>query len=130
MKPEPKITKTPGEPLLSLAKEIRELVQNARRTASRNVNTLQVATNFEIGRRIVEYEQLGSKRAEYGERIVRELSHRLTKELGRGFSKRNLEYIRRFYLEYRNITPQIVQTLSAQLPEKTLTEAPIGQTLV
>ena len=77
----------------------------------------------------MEYEQLGSKRAEYGERIVRELSHRLTKELGRGFSKRNLEYIRRFYLEYRNITPQIAQTLSAQLPEKTLTEAPIGQTL-
>ncbi len=57
MKSEPEITKTPGEPLLSLAKEIRDLVQNARRTASRNVNTLQVVTNFEIGRRIVEYEQ-------------------------------------------------------------------------
>ena len=91
-------------------------------------NTQQVATTFEIGRRIVEYEQQGSKRAEYGERIVRELSHRLTKELGRGFSKRNLEYIRRFYLEYRNVTPQIAQTLSAQLPAKTPTETPIGQT--
>ncbi len=118
-----------GDLLLPLVKEIRELVQSARRAASRNVNTLQVATNFEIGRRIVEYEQQGSKRAEYGERIVRELSHRLTKELGRGFSKRNLEYIRRFYLEYRNLTPQIAQTLSAQLPAKTPVETPIGQTL-
>jgi predicted nuclease of restriction endonuclease-like (RecB) superfamily len=118
-----------GEPLIPLVQEIRDLVQSARRAASRNVNTLQVATNFEIGRRIVEYEQQGSKRAEYGERIVRELSHRLTKELGRGFSKRNLEYIRRFYLEYRNVTPQIAQTLSAQLPAKTPTETPISQTL-
>ena len=119
MKPGTAIAKTSGEPLLPLVKEIRDLVQSARRAASRNINTLQVATNFEIGRRIIEYEQQGSKRAEYGERIVRELSHRLTKELGRGFSKRNLEYIRRFYLEYRNVTPQIAQTLSAQLPAKT-----------
>jgi len=81
-----------GEPFLPLVKEIRELVQNARRVASQNINTLQVVTNFEIGRRIVEYEQRGSLRAEYGERIVRELSHRLTKEIGRGFSKRNHEY--------------------------------------
>ncbi len=100
MKPEPKITKTPGEPLISLAKEIRDLVQYARRVASQRVNTLQVITNFEIGRRIVEFEQLGNRRAEYGERIMRELSHRLTEELGRGFSKSNLEYMRRFYLEY------------------------------
>ena len=129
MKPGTAIAKTSGEPLLPLVKEIRDLVQSARRAASRNINTLQVATNFEIGRRIIEYEQQGSKRAEYGERIVRELSHRLTKELGRGFSKRNLEYIRRFYLEYRNVTPQIAQTLSAQLPAKTPTETPIRQTL-
>jgi hypothetical protein len=116
-----------GEPFLPLVKEIRELVQNARLVASQNINTLQVVTNFEIGRRIVEYEQRGSLRAEYGERIVRELSHRLTKEFGRGFSKRNLEYIRRFYLEYRNVTQQIEQTLSAQLPEKTPEVTPIGQ---
>ena len=50
---------SPGEPLLPLVKEIRDLVQSARRTAAQNVNTLQVVTNFEIGRRIVEYEQKG-----------------------------------------------------------------------
>ncbi|MDO8871315.1 MAG: PDDEXK nuclease domain-containing protein [Methanoregula sp.] len=128
-KPEKSKSPSPGEPLLPLIKEIRDLVQSARRTAAQNVNTLQVVTNFEIGRRIVEYEQKGSSRAGYGERILKELSHRLTEELGRGFSKRNLEYIRRFYLEYHDVTPQIAQTLSAQLPAKTPTETPIGQTL-
>ncbi|RPI37826.1 MAG: hypothetical protein EHM53_09960 [Methanoregulaceae archaeon] len=52
-------------------------------------NTLQVATNFAIGRRIVEYEQQGSKRAECGERIGRERSPRLTNKPGRGFKKKN-----------------------------------------
>jgi len=122
-------TNPPKEPLLPLVQEIRDLVQRARVAASRNVNTLQVATNFEIGRRIVKYEQRGSKRAEYGERIVWELSKRLTQELGRGFSKRNLEYMRRFYLEYNADVPQITQTLSGQLPRKPATETPIAQTL-
>jgi len=118
-----------GEPLLPLIKEIRDLVQSARRTAAQNVNTLQVVTNFEIGRRIVEYEQQGSRRAGYGERVLKELSLRLTEELGRGFSKSNLEYMRRFYLEYHETVPQITQTVSGQLPAKTPTETPIGQTV-
>ena len=118
-----------GEPLHPLIKEIRDLVQSARRTAAQNVNTLQVVTNFEIGRRIVEYEQRGSRRAEYGERIIRELSLRLTEELGRGFSKSNLEYMRRFYLEYYETLPPIAQTVSGKLPAKTQTETQIVQTL-
>jgi predicted nuclease of restriction endonuclease-like (RecB) superfamily len=118
-----------GETLLPLIKEIRDLVQSARRTAAQNVNTLQVVTNFEIGRRIVEYEQRGSRRAEYGERIIRELSLRLTEELGRGFSKSNLEYMRRFYLEYHETLPPIAQTVSGKLPAKTQTETQIVQTL-
>jgi len=129
MKPGTTLPNAPGEPLLPLVKEIRELVQRARRTASQNVNTLQVSTNFEIGRRIVEFEQQGSRRAEYGGRILKELSHRLTEELGRGFSKSNLEYMRRFYLEYHDTVPQIAQTVSGQLPAKTPTEMPIMQTL-
>jgi hypothetical protein len=120
---------SPGESLLLLVKEILDLVQSARRTAAHNVNTLQVITNFKIGRRIVEHEQKGSRRAEYGERIVLELSHRLTKELGRGFSKSNLEYMRRFYLEYHETVPQITQTLSGQSPATVPAKAPIVQTL-
>jgi predicted nuclease of restriction endonuclease-like (RecB) superfamily len=123
-----KNTPTP-EPILPLVQEIRELVQRARRAAAQNVYTLQVVTNYEIGKRIVEYEQKGSKRAEYGERIIGELSHRLTEELGRGFSKSNLEYMRRFYLEYRETVPQIAQTLSGQSPVNVTAKLPIGQTL-
>jgi predicted nuclease of restriction endonuclease-like (RecB) superfamily len=125
---EPKIV-APAEPLLPLVQEIRDLVQSARRAAAQNVNTLQVITNFEIGRRIVEHEQKGSRKAEYGERIVRELSCRLTEELGRGFSKSNLEYMRRFYLEYRETVPQIAQTLSGQSRVTLPVKAPIPQTV-
>ena len=118
-----------GEPLLPLVKEIRDLVQSARQTAAQNVNTLQVVTNFEIGRRIVEYEQRGSKRAAYGKQTLIELSIQLNKEFGRGFSATNLEYMRRFYLDYHETVPQIPQTVSGKLPAKTPTETPIGQTL-
>jgi predicted nuclease of restriction endonuclease-like (RecB) superfamily len=122
-------TKPPGEPFLPLVKEIRDIEQNASSTANQNINTLHVATNFEIGQRIVEYEKQGSRRAEYGERILKELSHRLTDEIGRGFSTTNLKYMRQFYLEYRETGSPIPQTVSAKLSEKTLSEAPIGQTL-
>ena len=86
-------------------------MQSARRTAAQNVNTLQVVTNFEIGRRIVEYEQKGSKRAPYGKQTLIELSIQLNMEFGRGFSATNLEYMRRFYLDYHETVPQIPQTV-------------------
>jgi predicted nuclease of restriction endonuclease-like (RecB) superfamily len=117
------------EPLLPLIMEIRDLVQNARRAASRNINTLQVATNFEIGRRIVEYEQKGKQRAEYGKQILIDLSRQLNKEFGRGFSETNLEYMRRFYLEYGEKAFQIPQTVSGKLPAKTQNKTQIMQTL-
>lgn len=129
MKPKTPIIKSPEVPLLPLVKEIRDLVQSARRAAAQNVNTLQVVTNFEIGRRIVKYEQKGSIRAEYGERIFDELSQRLTHEVGKGFSTRNLRYMRDFYIEYRETVPQIAQTVSGQSPAKTHMETPIMQTL-
>jgi predicted nuclease of restriction endonuclease-like (RecB) superfamily len=119
----------PDEPILPLVKEIRDLVQSARRTAAQNVNTLQVVTNFEIGRRIVEYEQRGSKRAAYGKQIFDDLSQKLTTEFGKGFSTRNLRYMRDFYVEYHDTVPQIPQTVSGKLPAKTQTETPIMQTL-
>lgn len=119
----------PDEPILPLVQEIRDLVQGARRAAAQNVNTRQVITNFEIGRRIVEFEQKGNRRAEYGERIFDELSQRLTHVVGKGFSTRNLRYMRDFYIEYRETVPQIPQTVSGQLPAKKPTEIPIMQTL-
>src|SRR5437764_89552 len=105
----------PDDGLASLIAEVRNLIQSARHTAATTVNTLQVLTNFEIGRRIVEHVQGGSERAGYGALVIRTMAESLTEEFGRGFSKRNLDYMRRFYLEYASRLARIVQKPSAQL---------------
>ena len=91
--------------LTPLLTEVRQLVQSARRGVSTIVDTFQVMTNFEIGRRIVEHEQKGAKRAAYGAELLKELSERLTEEFGRGFSRSNLEYMRKFFLEWQKHAP-------------------------
>jgi hypothetical protein len=63
-----------------LFRQIRELVLSARKVASRGVDTIQVLTNFEIGRSIVEHEQQGAQRAGYGKQILERLSERLVAE--------------------------------------------------
>ena len=73
-----------------LLADIRDLILSARRAIVRSVDTLQVLTSFEIGRRIVEQEQHGTSRAAYGKLVVEELAQRLTTEFGKGFSKSNL----------------------------------------
>ncbi|MEX1228695.1 MAG: DUF1016 N-terminal domain-containing protein [Planctomycetaceae bacterium] len=85
--------------------DIRELIVSARTTIARGVDLVQVYTNFEIGRRIVEQEQKGKGRAAYGKEVVKALAERLTDEFGRGFSASNLAYMRSFYLLYQNRTP-------------------------
>jgi predicted nuclease of restriction endonuclease-like (RecB) superfamily len=94
---------------------IRTLILSARNTVVRGVDLIQVWTNFEIGRRIVEHEQHGADRAEYGKELLKELATRLTGEFGGGFSRSNLEYMRRFYLAYSDRLPQISQTPSGKL---------------
>jgi predicted nuclease of restriction endonuclease-like (RecB) superfamily len=114
IKKSPTLAKAKPESLSSLLTEVRHLIQSARRGVSTVVDTFQVMTNFEIGRRIVEHEQKGAKRAAYGAELLKELSARLTEEFGRGFSKANLEYMRRFYLEWESRVSQIAQTASGQ----------------
>jgi len=97
-----------------LIHEIRDLIQSARRAVVHSVDLIQVLTNFEIGRRIVEHEQGGTERAEYGKALLKELSTALTAEFGRGFSHRNLDYMRKFFLAYRDRAPQISQMASAK----------------
>ena len=129
----------------ALLEQVRGLVRAARESAATAVNSLQVITSYEIGRMIVEYEQQGTQRAEYGKLVLKTLSERLTSEFGRGFSKSNLEYMRRFFLEYRNRLERIAQTPSgqsqgsspmstsehpiniAQMPSAQLAAATIGQ---
>jgi hypothetical protein len=112
-------SKTPGKLTAkdfgALITQVRGLIQSARYAAATTVNTLQVLTNFEIGRRIVEHEQKGEARAGYGELMMRTLADKLSVEFGRGFSKRNLDYMRRFYLEYASRIPRMVQKPSAPL---------------
>jgi predicted nuclease of restriction endonuclease-like (RecB) superfamily len=94
---------------IALWSAIRDLILEARRTVARGVNAALVWTNFEIGRRIVENEQRGKARADYAESTLRELAAKLTAEFGKGYSKSNLEYMRKFYLKYGK-----TQTLSGQ----------------
>jgi len=98
---------------------IRLILESARRSVARSVNTTQVVANWLIGREIVEEEQKGLKRAGYGQRLILGMSNRLTAEFGRGFAIRNLESFRAFYLEYPDLVPN-PHALRANLEEPTL----------
>ena len=95
-----------------LFEEIKQLLFSARSQVLAQVNSTMVRTYFEIGRRIVEDEQRSSSRSDYyADRVVDNLSERLTREFGKGFSRSNLFNMRSFYLAY---SPKIVQTPSGQ----------------
>lgn len=110
-----------------LIAEIRDLVRSARQAAVHSVDLIQVLTNFEIGRRIVEHEQQGSERAEYGKALLKELSAELTVEFGRGFSRSNLEYMRKFYLTYQDRASRISQMSSGKFPIDQKSQMPSGK---
>lgn len=80
--------------------QISELLANARKNAKTAVNLSMVYAYFEIGKRIVEEEQNGENRAEYGKQILQSLSDHLTATFGKGFSVGNLKNIRQFYKVY------------------------------
>src|ERR1700732_3219615 len=89
-----------------------ELLKTARSSAARNVNTLMTATYWEIGRRIVQSEQAGEKRAEYGGLLIKRFAKDLSASFGRGFGPRNLAQMRSFYLSWPQ--SKILQTPSAK----------------
>lgn len=90
-----------------------ELLESARRAAARSVNALMTASYWEIGRRIVEFEQGGRGRAKYGEALIERLAEDLTHRFGRGFSRQNLQQMRAFYLAWPS--DSICQTVSGEL---------------
>jgi len=81
---------------------IKRVLEEARSTAYRAVNFAMVQAYWYIGRIIVEQEQKGKERAEYGRALIKELSIKLTQDYGKGFNESNLKYIRQFYLTYPN----------------------------
>lgn len=85
-----------------LYSKIADLLKIAKQKVVRAVNQTMVYTYYEIGRMIVEDEQQGKERAEYGKQVLKELSKRLLTEFGKGFSVQNLENMRKFYLLYAN----------------------------
>ncbi|MGI9256080.1 MAG: PDDEXK nuclease domain-containing protein [Salinispira sp.] len=129
--------------------DIRGIISQARSLTRRSIDSLQVVSNYLIGRRIVEEEQDGKERAEYGKETLKFLSAKLTREFGKGYSLSNLKYMRKFYLTYmqgieEKISPmplisadkQKRQTLSAlfvdgiaRAESDTLNLLEIGQTL-
>lgn len=90
-----------------------ELLDAARQAAVRSVNALMTASYWEIGRRIVEAEQKGKRRASYGEQLIERLSLDLMSEFGRGFSRQNLQQMRAFFLSW-----PIRQTVSGESLER------------
>jgi predicted nuclease of restriction endonuclease-like (RecB) superfamily len=91
---------------------VSDLLEAARRASARTVNAFMTATYWEVGRRIVEFEQGGAKRAVYGEQLLKRLASDLTARLGRGFSVQNIENMRLFYGVCG--TKEISQTLSGK----------------
>lgn len=96
----------------SLVGDITKLLEHSRRASARSVNAIMTATYWEIGRRIVEFEQKGEKRAEYGKAIIERLSSDLSSKFGRGFSRQNLQQMRQFYLFFPS--ERICQTPSGE----------------
>jgi predicted nuclease of restriction endonuclease-like (RecB) superfamily len=104
------------------SKGIANLLDEARRQSARSINAVLTATYWELGRRIVKFEQQGKQRAAYGDVLLKRLSADLVKQFGKGFGWRNLFQMRSFYLAYRNVLSEfpvqaasknILQTVSA-----------------
>jgi predicted nuclease of restriction endonuclease-like (RecB) superfamily len=90
----------------SLYSRIRAILESARVTAARSVNTAQVISCWLIGHEIVEEEQAGKARAEYGEKLLADLADKFKKDHVPGYSVQNLRYMRQFYLVY----PELIST--------------------
>ena len=97
----------------SLIQEIRQILQNARQKTYSAINSAMVEAYWHIGRRIVEEEQEGRERANYGSFLLKQLSQKLNAEFGRGFSQANLRNFRQFYLTYPD--KEIRYTLCSKL---------------
>ena len=108
----------------SLFNSIRLLIEEAKTKIVRNVNSVIVYTHFEIGKMIIENEQKGKERAQYAEGTLVQLSADLTAEYDNGYSRSNLEYMRKFYLLYKN---RISQPLAGKSGKSKKSQPVVGK---
>ena len=88
--------------------DIKDIISSGQKIAYNATNKAMIHTYWHVGKRIVEQEQSGNERAQYGQALIDALADELTKEYGKSFSKRNLQYFRKFYLAFPD--EQIVNT--------------------
>ena len=105
----------PGKNKTELYQRIRQILESARTSVARSVNTTQVVANWLIGREIVEDEQRGSRKAEYGQRLIAELSEKLQQDYGVGYSATNLKLFRQFFLAYPELVTHCVTNLGSRV---------------
>ncbi|MCX6954779.1 MAG: PDDEXK nuclease domain-containing protein [Verrucomicrobia bacterium] len=116
-RPAGKPAKTVPAAYTGLIGGIGKLLESSRGTTARAVNSLMTATYWEVGRRIVEFEQGGKERAGYGEELLKRLAEDLTAHFGKGFSYTNLNKYRQFYLVYpaEKIGPTLARRAAAEI---------------
>ena len=118
------LPETKGTPLY---RRIRQILESARTNVARSVNTTQVVANWLIGREIVEEEQRGSRKAEYGQRLIAELSEKLQQDYGAGYSATNLKLFRQFFLAYPGLrSREIGHTLRDQSSLSNVNNFPVA----
>ena len=106
-----------------LVNDLRSIVSKARSKAFAAVNYSLVERNWRIGQRIVEQEQNGASRAEYGKHVIEVASAALTKEFGKGFSETNIMNFKKFYLKFKELTiPQTVSEEFKKQKQQTLSD--------
>ena len=112
----------------SIFGDVSSIIDAARRSAARSVNAVMTTAYWMIGQHIVEFEQSGEERAEYGTALIKRLAVDLTQRFGRGFSRQNIQQMRLFYLSYP--PEQILQALSeesGQSPQSLICQTPSGK---
>ena len=99
----------PEKSIELLFNKVANLIEQARIRLATAMNVAEVYTKYQIGRYIVEEEQSGKKRAEYGKQVLESLTERLTARYGDGWSYSNLRQVRQFFLAYGNLTDSVCQ---------------------
>ena len=102
-----------------LIQQIIELVQTSRQFVVRQTNSVMVFTYFHIGRLIVQHEQKGNEKAEYGKATIKQLSKKLSTKFGNGFSERNIELMRSFFIAFQERANQL------PIPQPVATKSPL-----